>query len=120
MQDFLRLSSLTGATQAVPFLVILLVLVVRGRALPLRSHVSDVLPRLGTGVINWPGILVGVGIVLAITLFWLDDNWATAMYISLAAGLFIASIILLTGFAGQVRSPSGRSVASERCSPGSS
>ena len=100
--DFLHLGTLTGATQAVPFLVILLVLVVRGKALPLRSHVSDVLPRLGTGVINWPGIILGSGIVLAVTLFWLDNNWATAMYISLAAAIFVASIVVLTGFAGQL------------------
>ena len=71
VKDVLHVSTLTGATQAVPFMVILIVLVVRGKALPLRSHVSDVLPRLGTGVINWPGILVGTGITLAVTLLWL-------------------------------------------------
>jgi sulfate-transporting ATPase len=102
VKDVLHVSSLTGATQAVPFMVILLVLVVRGRALPLRSHVSDVLPRLGTGVINWPGIIVGTGITLAVTLLWLDNTWATALYISLAAAVFVASIVVLTGFAGQV------------------
>ncbi len=102
VKDFLHLNTLTGATQAVPFLVILLVLVVRGKALPLRSHVSDVLPRLGTGVINWPGVIVASGITLAVTLLWLDDNWATAMYTSLAAAVFVASIVVLTGFAGQL------------------
>ncbi|MCU1452044.1 MAG: Sulfate-transporting ATPase [Acidimicrobiales bacterium] len=102
VQHVLHLGSLTGATQAVPFLAILLVLVVRGRALPLRSHVSDVLPRLGNGVINWPGIILGSGLTLAVTLVWLDNNWATAMYISLASAVFVASIVVLTGFAGQV------------------
>src|SRR5262245_17730801 len=102
VKDVLHLNSLTGATQAVPFLLILLVLVVRGKALPLRSHVSDVLPRLGSGVINWPGIIIGVGLTLGVSLFWLDDNWATAMYISLAAAVFVASIVLLTGYAGQL------------------
>ena len=43
-----------------------------------------------------------VGITIAVSLFWLDDNWATAMYISLAAAIFVASIILLTGLAGQL------------------
>jgi ABC-type branched-subunit amino acid transport system ATPase component/branched-subunit amino acid ABC-type transport system permease component len=102
VKDFLHLSSLTGAAQAVPFLVILLVLVVRGRALPLRSHVSDVLPRLGTGVINWPAIILGAGVTLAVALFVLGDNWAAATYLTLAAGVLIASIIVLTGFAGQL------------------
>ncbi len=102
VQDFLHLHTLTGAPQAVPFLVILLVLVVRGKALPLRSHVSDVLPRLGTGIINWPGIILGTGIVGVLAIWRLDDNWSTALYITLATGVFIASIVVLTGFAGQV------------------
>ncbi len=102
VKDFLHLDSLTGASQAVPFLVILLVLVVRGRALPLRSHVSDVLPRLGSGRINWPGIIIGAGVVVALTLLVLDANWATAMYLSLASGVILASIVVLTGFAGQL------------------
>lgn len=102
VKTFLHVPSLTGATQAVPFLVILLVLVVRGRALPIRSHVSDVLPRLGTGVINWPAIILGAGVTMAIALLWLDANWATAMYLSLAGGVLVASIIVLTGFAGQL------------------
>jgi ABC-type branched-subunit amino acid transport system ATPase component/ABC-type branched-subunit amino acid transport system permease subunit len=102
VQDFLHLGTLTGATQAVPFLVILLVLVVRGKALPLRSHVSDVLPKLGSGVINWPGIILGCGVVVFFAIFVMDDNWSTSLYISLAAAVFVASIIVLTGFAGQV------------------
>jgi len=102
VKNLLHVQSLTGASQAVPFLVILLVLVVRGRALPLRSHVSDVLPRLGSGRINWPGIIIGAGAVIALTLLVFDDNWATAMYLSLASGVIIASIVVLTGYAGQL------------------
>lgn len=102
VKNLLHVPTLTGASQAVPFLVILLVLVVRGRALPLRSHVSDVLPRLGSGRINWPGIIIGAGVVIALTLLVLDDNWATAMYLSLASGVLLASIVVLTGYAGQL------------------
>jgi len=40
--------------------------------------------------------------VLAVTLLWVDANWATAIYISLAAAVFVVSIVLLTGFAGQL------------------
>ena len=38
-----------GIERAIPFLLILLVLVVRGRGLPLRSHVDRPPPRLGSG-----------------------------------------------------------------------
>jgi ABC-type branched-subunit amino acid transport system ATPase component/branched-subunit amino acid ABC-type transport system permease component len=102
VKNVLHVQSLTGMSQAIPFLVILLVLVVRGRALPLRSHVSDVLPRLGSGRINWPGVIIGGAVVIALTLLVLDDNWATAMYLSLAGGVIIVSIVVLTGYAGQL------------------
>ena len=40
------------------FLVIFLVVVVRGRGLPLRSHVAERLPQLGTGAISSAGVLL--------------------------------------------------------------
>ena len=49
VQNFFGVGDLPGIERAIPFLLILLVLVVRGRGLPLRSHVTDRLPRLGTG-----------------------------------------------------------------------
>jgi hypothetical protein len=39
-----------GLSDALPFILIIVVLVLRGRSLPLRSQVLDRLPRLGTGV----------------------------------------------------------------------
>ena len=40
IQNFFGVESLPGIERAIPFLLILLVLVVRGRGLPLRSHVT--------------------------------------------------------------------------------
>ena len=40
---------LKGLSTAVPFLVIVVLLIVRGRALPLRSFLADRLPSIGTG-----------------------------------------------------------------------
>ena len=42
----------TGLQRALPFLVIVVVLVVRGKALPLRSHVLERLPDVGSGVVT--------------------------------------------------------------------
>ncbi len=101
IEKFFHQSQISGLPRAPAFLVILLVLVVRGRGLPLRSHVADRLPRLGSGVINWRGLVVATAIVLAL-LGTVGDSWAQAFYVSFAAGVMILSIVVVTGFAGQI------------------
>ena len=75
IQDFFGVENLTGIERAIPFLLILLVLVVRGRGLPLRSHITDRLPKLGTGRVSIPGLLIGSGILLFLlfSVMGLDD-----------------------------------------------
>jgi sulfate-transporting ATPase len=102
IQDLLGHQQLTGLNRAVPFLIILLVLVVRGRGLPLRSHVSDRLPRLGSGRLNLRGLVVAIAVTLGFLLLWADDRWAAATYVSLASGVVVLSVVVLTGYAGQV------------------
>jgi ABC-type branched-subunit amino acid transport system ATPase component/branched-subunit amino acid ABC-type transport system permease component len=101
IQDFLHQDQITGLNRAPAFMVILIVLVIRGRGLPLRSHVADRLPRLGTGRINWRALAVALVITLAI-LSQVGDSWAQAAYVSFTAGVMILSIVVVTGFAGQI------------------
>jgi sulfate-transporting ATPase len=101
VEDVLGTAPITGLPRAPALLVILLVLVVRGRGLPLRSHIADRLPRLGTGRINWRGLVVALVITLAI-LSQVDDSWSQAAYVSFTAGVMILSIVVVTGFAGQI------------------
>jgi ABC-type branched-subunit amino acid transport system ATPase component/branched-subunit amino acid ABC-type transport system permease component len=102
IQRWFHQSQITGLNRAPAFLVILLVLVVRGRGLPLRSHIADRLPKLGSGIINVRGIVVAVGIFIALLLGLFGDEWAQASYISLTAGIMILSIVVVTGYAGQI------------------
>ncbi|GMU77555.1 MAG: ABC transporter [Acidimicrobiia bacterium] len=102
IESFLGQSQITGLNRAFPFLVILVVLVVRGKGLPLRSHLADRLPRLGTGEVNPRAILLGAVVFLVLLLAVFDESWARASYISLTAGVIILSIVVLTGFAGQL------------------
>jgi ABC-type branched-subunit amino acid transport system ATPase component/branched-subunit amino acid ABC-type transport system permease component len=102
VERWLHQSEITGLNRAAGFLVILLVLVVRGRNLPLRSHVADRLPRLGTGRVNVPGLLAGSAVLLGLLFLVFDESWAQATYVSLAAGVMILSIVVLTGYAGQL------------------
>ena len=78
-------------------------LVASGRNLPLRSHVADRLPRLGTGKVNVPALLIGSVVLLGLLLFTaFDESWAQATYISLAAGVMVLSIVVLTSCAGRL------------------
>ena len=100
--DFLQQDLISGLNRAPAFIVIFLVVVVRGRGLPLRSHIAERLPRLGSGEINIRGVLVASAIVLVLLLGVMDESWAQATYISIATGVMVLSIVVLTGYAGQI------------------
>jgi sulfate-transporting ATPase len=102
IEDFLGVSEIRGLERCVPFLVILVVLVVRGRGLPLRSHISDRLPRLGTGKVSYTGLAIAVVVVVALVLLVFDDSWAAATYISMASAMIVLSVVVLTGYTGQL------------------
>ncbi len=78
VQRWLHQSQITGLNRAAGFLVILVVLVVRGRGLPLRSHVAERLPRLGSGVVNVPALLLASAVTLALLLFGVIDRFVGA------------------------------------------
>jgi sulfate-transporting ATPase len=102
IQRWLHQDTLTGLNRAIPFVAIFLLLVVRGRGLPLRSHVTDRLPKLGSGEVNLRagGLATAVTLVLLFGVF--DDRWAAATYVSLASAVVVLSVVVLTGYAGQI------------------
>jgi sulfate-transporting ATPase len=100
--DFLHQDVITGLNRTPAFLVILLVVVVRGRGLPLRSHVATRLPRLGTGQISMRAVLVAAAVTLVVLFSAMDDGWARATATSLASAVMILSIVVITGYAGQI------------------
>jgi len=102
VERWIHHSPITGLPRAPAFIVILIVLVVRGRGLPLRSHVADRLPRLGTGRLNLKGLAIASAVFLGLLFFVMDGQWATAAFISLTAGVMILSVVVVTGFAGQI------------------
>ena len=102
IRSLLGLNTLVGLNQALPFLVIVLVLVVRGRGLPLRSHVADRLPSLGDGIVRYWALLISVAATAVLALYVFDARWSQAVFVTLIAGIFILSIVVLTGFAGQL------------------
>lgn len=90
-----------GWPQAFPFVLIVLVLVVRGRSLPDRSFVAARLPAVGSGKISLP--LVAFVVVAAVVgVLLLPAEGASALGASLAGGIILLSIVTVTGFAGQL------------------
>lgn len=93
--------SIPGWTQAVPFLVIVVVLVVRGRALPLRGHIFDRLPTVGTARIRPVQAIVGFGLV-AISLAAFTNDWAVAVATTMVFSILCLSLVVVTGYGGQL------------------
>ncbi|MFI6932718.1 ATP-binding cassette domain-containing protein [Streptomyces sp. NPDC050287] len=94
-------SDVTGLASSVPFLFIALVLVARGRALPLRGTFLDRLPGLGTGRVR--KVPLALAVVVALVLVSVSTPlWADAITTTLVLSLIILSIIVVTGYAGQV------------------
>ena len=67
-------AALQGWGRAVPFLVIIVVLMVRGRALPLRSEAAERPPEVGTGRVRPAIVLPLAAAGIAIIAFGLPTN----------------------------------------------
>jgi sulfate-transporting ATPase len=104
--EFLRAP---GWSKSVPFLVIIAVLIFRGRALPLRSHVNDRMPGLGSGRLRSGPLAV----VFVATFLLLDGvgflgyggvhlNWVSAATTTLVAAMICLSLVVVTGYTGQL------------------
>ncbi len=96
-----RYATQPGLAQSVPFIVIVVVMVVSGRDLPLRDYFLQRLPAIGNGRIRPPWVIIGtaVGAILILTT---TTSWVAAITISLAAALILLSIVVVTGYAGQL------------------
>jgi ABC-type branched-subunit amino acid transport system ATPase component/branched-subunit amino acid ABC-type transport system permease component len=91
----------TGVGTAIPFVLIVIWLVIRGQALPLRDYLLQRLPTIGSGRINWPGVAIGtvVGVVL---LSIMTPIWIDAITVTICIGVILLSIVVLTGYTGQL------------------
>ena len=89
-----------GWVTAAPLLVIVVVLVLQGRALPSKSQLSERLTSVGPGRIG-----VGAAIVLvaglALSLF-AGGGWVEPITLTFLFGLVVLSVVAVTGFAGQL------------------
>jgi ABC-type branched-subunit amino acid transport system ATPase component/branched-subunit amino acid ABC-type transport system permease component len=94
--------SVQGAADALPFIVIVIVLSVRGNSLPTRGHVAERLAELGTGrtrpiMVVPPCLVLGI---LMVTVF--SPTLDGAVTTSLAFAIVLLSMVVLTGYCGQL------------------
>lgn len=91
-----------GWGPTVPFLVLLVVMVVRGRAIPVRGEHTERLPRVSSGRIR--PIPIAIGIAAAIFFIWgpLGVNFTDATAVTAAVALILLSYVVVTGYAGQI------------------
>ena len=96
-----RFGNQEGLGPSLPFLVIIVVLVFRGRSLPLRDHYLQQLPMVGNGRMSWDWTLFGCGVIVFVMLTK-EPKWIDAMTVSLGVAIVLLSIVLLTGYTGQL------------------
>ena len=89
-----------GLSDAVPLVIIILVLIVRGVSLPLRGHVLERLPALG-GVSPIRIVFATAGVVVVLSLL-VSTNILDGLLASSVACLIVLSLVVLTGYTGQI------------------
>jgi ABC-type branched-subunit amino acid transport system ATPase component/branched-subunit amino acid ABC-type transport system permease component len=93
--------SAPGWSQAIPFAVIVIALALRGDTLPDRGALVERLPRVGSGEVKLRWVVAVVG-SCALAIAVLPPIWTDGVTASLEVALVCASIVVVTGFAGQV------------------
>ncbi|MFT7649465.1 MAG: ABC-type branched-subunit amino acid transport system ATPase component [Candidatus Poriferisodalaceae bacterium] len=90
-----------GLGSSLPFLVIIVFLVFRGRSLPLRDYFLRELPMVGNGRMSWDWMIFGSGSIIFIMLTK-EPKWIDAFTVSLGVAIVLLSIVVVTGYAGQL------------------
>jgi ABC-type branched-subunit amino acid transport system ATPase component/branched-subunit amino acid ABC-type transport system permease component len=96
-----RYVTVPGLAQSLPFLVIALILMISGRSLPLRDYFLQRLPAVGTGRVNVRWLLISVAVIVFLIAI-ASSTWQQAFIVSFATALVLLSIVVVTGFTGQI------------------
>jgi ABC-type branched-subunit amino acid transport system ATPase component/ABC-type branched-subunit amino acid transport system permease subunit len=90
-----------GVSASLPFAVIILVMIFRGKALPVRGSFLQKLPAVGTGRVNPIYVAVAVTIGVVFTLL-VPTIWQDAMVTTFAMAIVLLSVVVVTGYGGQL------------------
>jgi sulfate-transporting ATPase len=90
-----------GVATSLPFAVIILWMLLRGQALPLRDYFLQRLPAVGSGRAH-PLAIAVVGAVTALVITVVPTRWQDAFVTTFAMGFVLLSVVVITGYAGQL------------------
>jgi ABC-type branched-subunit amino acid transport system ATPase component/ABC-type branched-subunit amino acid transport system permease subunit len=90
-----------GWASALPIVVVIVILVLRGRALPERGEIQARLPAVGSGAMR-PAVVVVSCAVVALLVSVLGSEWVDAITVAATTGMVCVSMIVVTGYAGQL------------------
>jgi ABC-type branched-subunit amino acid transport system ATPase component/ABC-type branched-subunit amino acid transport system permease subunit len=91
-----------GWSDSAAFLLIILVVLVRGRGLPLRSFVLDRLASVGSGRVRVVPLVISYVLLMILLGFVLPVQWILPTAVTLVAMLFCMSVLVVVGYAGQL------------------
>jgi ABC-type branched-subunit amino acid transport system ATPase component/ABC-type branched-subunit amino acid transport system permease subunit len=92
--------SLSGLPDAVPLALIVILITVRGRTRLQRGETQALLPITGNGRISL--VPLAIGAVATVALLFGATSWADAVVASVAGGIIVLSVVVVTGYAGQL------------------
>jgi ABC-type branched-subunit amino acid transport system ATPase component/branched-subunit amino acid ABC-type transport system permease component len=95
-------TTLPGAQDAIPFLVIVVILAIRGTSLPARGESAERLPKIGSGRIPVIPAATATVIAFALVQWILPIAWVSAVTVGLLAAVVVLSLVVVTGYAGQL------------------
>ena len=95
-------SAIPGLADALPFVIIIVVLVLRGKSLPTRGSIETIkLPFAPRSKGSFPTTMI-LGIATIGALFLVTPNWRLAIVNSLVGMVICLSLVVLTGYVGQI------------------
>ncbi len=97
-----RYVTTAGVADAVPFVAIVAVLILRGQALPSRDVVREEFPRVSSGRVPWVLATICTLALAFVLAGHLSFVWVGAITTSLAISLILLSLVVVVGYAGQL------------------
>src|SRR5260370_21764865 len=90
-----------GWSDAAPFILVIVVLIIRGNDRSARSRLAERLPSVGSGKIR-PAVIAGWLAAGAVFSLLAGANWSSAFTVTMAASIVVLSVIVVTGYSGQL------------------
>ena len=99
--ELVRFVDTTGVANSLPFAVIVIWMIVRGQALPLRDFFLQRLPAVGSGRVRYKALVIALALT-TVVIFNVPLRWQDAFVTTFAMGLVLLSVVVVTGYAGQL------------------